>query len=66
MEPEVLVPLSVYRDVKQVVLIGDVQQGEPRVGSQLARQMGLGQPLMKAFLATASHLNIQYRMVGVY
>ncbi|XP_052765877.1 helicase with zinc finger domain 2-like isoform X2 [Mya arenaria] len=61
-EPEVLVPLSIYGDVKQVTLIGDINQAGPTVVNDVARQLGLGQSIMRSYLSTAVYLNIQYRV----
>ncbi|WAQ95178.1 HELZ2-like protein [Mya arenaria] len=61
-EPEVLVPLSIYGDVKQVTLIGDINQAGPTVVNDVARQLGLGRSIMRSYLSTAVYLNIQYRV----
>ena len=63
-EPQLVVRLSLYKDVQHVTLLGDLQQLQPPVVSHTARDLGLAVPLMDAYVDNAANLSIQYRMVG--
>lgn len=63
-ELELLVPLSLHRNVSQVTAIGDIFQMGPTVTNEMARALGLGQSIMKDYMSLAVYLNVQYRVVS--
>ena len=63
-EPETVIPLSMYKSVKQVILIGDQSQIKPPVLSQNARQLGLQKSLFERYLSTAMKLSVHYSVVS--
>lgn len=64
LEPEIIIPLSVYQHVKQVVLFGDDNQLGPCVENKIAKASGLGRSVIKSYLSTAVYLNDQFRVVS--
>lgn len=62
-EPEAMIPIILFQDVKQVVLIGDHCQLQPPVKEVAAKQLGLNKSLFERYAPKALMLTTQYRMV---
>lgn len=62
-EPESLVPIILFKRVKQVVLVGDHKQLCPIVHNATARSLGLERSLLERYSESAIMLTGQYRMV---
>lgn len=65
-EPETMVPIILYPNAKQIILIGDVKSLSPVVLEQKARDLGLGRSLFERYSEKAVLLTYQYRMVSKY
>ncbi|XP_048248196.1 helicase with zinc finger domain 2-like isoform X1 [Haliotis rufescens] len=61
-EPEAMIPIILFQDVKQVVLIGDHRQLQPPVKEVAAKQLGLNKSLFERYAPKALMLSTQYRM----
>ncbi|XP_025107228.1 helicase with zinc finger domain 2-like isoform X5 [Pomacea canaliculata] len=61
-EPESLVPIILFKRVKQVVLVGDHKQLCPIVHNATARSLGLERSLLERYSESAIMLTGQYRM----
>ncbi|XP_078453656.1 3'-5' exoribonuclease HELZ2 isoform X2 [Lampetra planeri] len=61
-EPECLIPLTSYKDIAQVVLLGDHKQLRPFVLNQTAARLGMETSMFERYAKRAIMLDTQYRM----
>uniref|UniRef100_S4RTT2 DNA2/NAM7 helicase-like C-terminal domain-containing protein n=1 Tax=Petromyzon marinus TaxID=7757 RepID=S4RTT2_PETMA len=61
-EPECLIPLTSYKDIAQVVLLGDHKQLRPFVLNRTAAKLGMEKSMFERYAKRAIMLDTQYRM----
>lgn len=65
-EPECMIPIATFDSVKQVLVLGDIQQVPYNIRSPVARSQGLTTSLLDRYRNQAVRLQTQYRMVSLY